>query len=116
VDRRPLERVRSRWERDEDADLEILGTPAACWRRNVHDGRLAVLVALEPAGWHLSISHAPNGRGRGRYPSWDEIADARYTLLPDDIAVAMILPPADEYVALHDTTFHLHELGPRTGG
>lgn len=54
-------------------------------------------------GWHMSISRSD------RYPSWDEIAHARYELLPDDILMVMHLPPPDEYVALHKFTFHLHE-------
>jgi hypothetical protein len=64
-----------------------------------------VLVGLEPAGWHLSISHP------SRYPTWDEIADARYELVPDGAHMAMLLPPRAEYVALHPTTMHLHEIG-----
>jgi hypothetical protein len=80
-------------------------------KRNVHDGRLAVIVSEEPKGWHLSISHEfPGNRDPiGRYPTWDEIADARYRLLPPDLTFVMRLPPLDEYVAHHPTTFHLHE-------
>lgn len=72
-----------------------------------------VIVAREPIGtalgleWHLSISR------EDRYPSWDEIAHARYALLPDSITFGMILPPRGEYVNAHDYTFHLHELPPR---
>ena len=84
--------------------------------RNVHDGQLRAIVALEPAGWHLSVSHARwERKGRpvpGRYPTWDELADARYALMPTDIDVVMHLPPPDEYVSVHDTTFHLHEHPP----
>lgn len=112
MQRKPLERIRSRWERDEAGDLEILGVAAVCWRRNVRDGALVALVALEPEGWHLSVSFRDHRGALTRYPSWDELADARYTLLPDDVTVALVLPPPDEYVALHDTTFHLHELAP----
>jgi len=58
----------------------------------------------------MSISFADH-RGRlTRYPRWDEIAEARYSLVPADVTMALILPPPDEYVALHDTTFHLHEI------
>lgn len=86
-------------------DVEVRGF----WR-NVHDGQLRALVADEPGiGWHLSISHAkPNGEP-GRYPSWDEIAHARSELLPADVEFVMHLPTEDRYVAVHDTTFHLHE-------
>jgi hypothetical protein len=54
--------------------------------------------------WHLSISRTD------RYPSWDEIKEARYALLPDDCTMAMLLPPKSEYVNLHPNCFHLHEL------
>lgn len=81
--------------------------------RKVHDGTLRSIVAHEPIGWHLSISWTgASSATRKRYPTWDEIADAREQLLPVDLCFAMHLPPADEYVALHDTTFHLHECPP----
>jgi hypothetical protein len=40
--------------------------------------------------WHLSISC------RDRYPTWEEIKDARYTLLPMGMTFAQILPPLFE--------------------
>lgn len=52
---------------------------------------------------HLSISH-PH-----RYPKWDEISDARYSLLPDAAYMVMYLPPKAEYVNFHKNCFHLHE-------
>lgn len=54
--------------------------------------------------WHMSISHPQ------RYPTWDEMKEARYRLLPDDCYMIQVLPPKTEYVNLHDRTFHLHEL------
>jgi hypothetical protein len=81
-----------------------------------------VLVGLEPALaapagvwvppealelWHLSISHP------ARYPTWDEIADVRYKLVPDDVTMAMLLPPRDEYVNAHDNCFHLWQIEDR---
>jgi hypothetical protein len=71
-----------------------------------------ILVAREPLGpngelrWHLSISHP------SRYPSWDEIKVARYTLTPPEITMSMLLPPLDEYVNVEaqDNVFHLHEI------
>ena len=73
-------------------------------------GNLQVLVCKEPTGstarllWHLSISHPD------RYPTWDEICDARYALLPDDCVMAQLLPPRREYVNLHPNCFHLWEI------
>jgi len=62
-----------------------------------------VLVAQDPL-WHLSISH-PH-----RYPDWSEIHAARYQLVPDEVTMAMILPPKASYINVHPNCFHLHEL------
>jgi len=53
---------------------------------------------------HLSISHPK------RYPTWDEIATARYALLPRMRDCVMVLPPDDEYANLHPNCFHVHVL------
>ena len=73
------------------------------------DGFLNVLVGKEFGYWHLSISHQTYDNKPGRYPTWDEIADARYELLPDNTIMVMALPPKDAYINAHPTTFHLHE-------
>lgn len=121
MERNPLTRQRSKWVPVSDDHLAFLKTQGveelAVSQRNVNDGHLTAIVAREPIGsdgamqWHLSISHRTNHRPPrpGRYPTWDEIADARYLLLPDDRTFVMELPPPAEYVAVHDTTFHLHE-------
>jgi hypothetical protein len=89
--------------------MVILGVSERAYYRNVSDGRLRAILGEEPDGWHLSVSFV-NHRGDGtRYPTWDEIADARYRLAPEEITLVMFLPPPEAYVALHDTTFHLHE-------
>ena len=107
-----------KWWRDEQRTMGAVGIHA--YRLNLDDGRLAVIVAKEPKGWHLSISHADHHGEPDRYPTWDEIADARYDLLPNDVTVAMLLPPREQYVNLHDTTFHLHQIDdddePEPGG
>ena len=54
--------------------------------------------------WHLSISR------QDRYPSWEEIKDARYALMPPNIVVAQILPPKNDYVNIHPNCFHLWEV------
>ena len=58
-------------------------------------------------GWHFSISHPT------RYPTWDEQKQARYQLIPDNIYMVSILPPAKEYVNIHTNCFHWHELGDK---
>ena len=67
-------------------------------------GECRICCAIENNRWHLSISC------NARDPSWDEIATARYHLIPDSVTMAMLLPPMREYVNLHDHVFHLHEL------
>lgn len=51
-----------------------------------------------------------------RCPRWDEITDAHYGIgaIPEDVTMCMVLPPPAEYVAVHDTTFHLHEMEARS--
>lgn len=107
MSRAPITKQRSVWVQRPGFDLPPVG--AEWFVRNVHDGLLRACVIEEPIGWHLSISFV-NQRGEPtRYPTWDEIADARDLLLPADVAFVMHLPVAAEYVAVHPTTFHLHE-------
>ena len=63
-----------------------------------------IIIAKEAGRWHLSISHPR------RLPTWNEVRDARYLLLPADITMAMILPPPTQYVNVHPYCFHLHEI------
>lgn len=80
------------------------------WVESKH--RLTVIVGKEPLGprgepmWHLSIAHPR------RYPSWDEITEARYRFVPDGAMMAMFLPPRGEYVNAHRNCFHLYEIAP----
>lgn len=112
VKRAPITRQRSPW-LEAEPEL-ILGYVSRRFRREVGDGVLWAFVAEEPTGWHLSISFRDRRGEYTRYPRWDEIAHARDELLPDGVGFVMFLPVAGEYVALHDTTFHLHEYPERT--
>jgi hypothetical protein len=56
-------------------------------------------------GWHLSIAHPT------RYPTWDEVAKARYELLPLDVDFDMPLPRPENYVSIHSNCFHVWESG-----
>lgn len=68
-------------------------------------GQCTIFLGTIPGqGLHMSIAHPT------RYPTWDEIADARYALIADEVTMAMVLPPSDEYVNVHPNCFHLHEL------
>ena len=118
---RPLTKQRSEWQRVNAGSTGALlvaqgAKQVSVYQRAVHDGHLTAIVALEPVGWHLSISHRTNHNPPrpGRYPTWDEISHARYELVDDEMTMAMLLPPPAEFVAVHDTTFHLHEINERT--
>jgi hypothetical protein len=67
-------------------------------------GRCKVIVDRRSGYWHLSISH------HRQLPSWQELRDARYALIPDEVTMAMLLPPKSEYVNIHEYCFHLHEV------
>lgn len=98
------------------------GATMRVFQAMVDGGHLNVLVGREPMPeghqWHLSISFRSNSvlNGRGgpmpgnRLPTWEEISEARYRFCPDETYMAMILPPKSEYVNLHPTTMHLHEV------
>lgn len=93
----------------------LLGDAAKVYEADVHDGRLRAIVDKEADGWHVSISHSRrDGQGwvPGRYPDWDEIADARYRFVPNRLTMMMLLPPREQYVNVHPTTFHLWETAP----
>lgn len=63
-----------------------------------------IIVGKENGLWHLSISH------HDRYPTWDEIHKARYSLLSRSKNFAMLLPPPEQYVNANENCFHLYEL------
>lgn len=90
--------------------LLMMSPGMRCWQQDVRDGHLSVFAGREPAGFHLSISHRRDDLTPGRYPTWDEIKDARYRFCPADVTMAMLLPPPDEFVNVHETTFHLWEV------
>lgn len=63
-------------------------------------GGCTILVgSSEKHGWHMSIAH------HKRYPTWQEIVTARYALIPDRAAMAMMLPSQKEYIDLHEFVF-----------
>jgi hypothetical protein len=66
-------------------------------------GECSVILGRGPQGWHLSIAHEK------RYPTWDEIVEARYRLVPSGSEMAMILPTLDTWINEHPNCFHLWE-------
>jgi len=69
-------------------------------------GRCRILVSQDQGLWHLSIS-TPDAQ-----PSYKEIKEARYRFLPDNITMAQIFPPKDEFVNVHPFCHHLWEIKP----
>lgn len=72
--------------------------------------------ALFPDGrWHLSISHNMAERTGpqntpGRFPTWEEIKEARYKFVPDNVNMAIMFPPSELYYNRHETCLHLLEV------
>lgn len=94
------------WEKVDEYTVNAHGA-SALFRAyaGVPDDRLRCIVSRNPgSGWHVSVSHTD------RYPTWDEVADARYRFTPNRVTLAMLLPPREEFVNVHDTTLHLHEV------
>lgn len=50
---------------------------------------------------HLSLSCAD------RNPTWEEIKEARYRFLDRNKDAYQVLPPPDQYVNIHNFTFHV---------
>lgn len=67
-------------------------------------GRCVVIVSIDDGKWHLSIST------KNAQPSYKEIKEARYKFLPNNIYVAQIFPPKEEFVNLHPYCHHLWEI------
>lgn len=63
-----------------------------------------VFVGVEAGKWHLSISHPL------RYPKYDEIKYCRHHLMPKDKTIAMLFPPEEEFINVHQKCFHLWEI------
>ncbi len=67
-------------------------------------GECSVFVSVDEERYHLSIAHP------SRYPTWDEIKEARENLLPIGKWFCMVLPPPQHYVNVHRNCFHLWEM------
>lgn len=63
-----------------------------------------IIVSQQKAGWHLSISKP------SKLPSWEEVRDARYALVPDETTMALLLPSQSEYVNLHEFCLQMYEI------
>lgn len=67
---------------------------------------ILVSPPYQEQGWHLSISHTR------RYPTWEEIAFAWYTLVPEaeTRSGVLVLPPIEDYINIHEYCMQVHEL------
>ena len=98
----------------------LTGKTSPTWRRSSRATRFAppgstvwesstgctAFAAREPEGWHVSVSHPK------RLPSWDEMRTAREAMTPDEVTMAMLLPPRAQYVNVHETCLHLWQVEP----
>ena len=76
------------------------------FRRRAREGTLTVMAGTEPEGFHLSISHPR------RYPTWDEIMQARDNFTPAQMTFIQLIPPRDRWMNIHDNCFHLWQQLP----
>lgn len=58
--------------------------------------------------WHISIAHTR------RYPTWDEIGQARDRLIPADVWMCMAHPPREYWLNYHPNCLHLWEIRDRS--
>jgi hypothetical protein len=115
----PPQVIQNRGYVEREGEIEELPIPAHVERllepgtRRFRVGECTVLISQHPEAdpepklrgkWHLSISHVE------RDPTWDEIATARYALVPDHCLMVQVLPPREEYLNMHEHCFHLWEI------
>jgi hypothetical protein len=87
-------------------ELALIRPGINSYLRTYRLGECSVIVTKEYGRWHLSIAHA------ARLPTWDEVAEARYRIVPDGVTMAMLLPPKAEYVNLHPNCMQMVEVTP----
>lgn len=64
-----------------------------------------IIITVDGGLWHLSVNA---GRTLGYY----ELKEIRYKFMPNDMSVAQIFPPREEFVNVAEHCFHLYELEP----
>jgi len=76
--------------------------------RRFRMGKVSILLSppFSDQGWHMSISRDD------RYPDWDEVVAAWYSLVPDaeKRTGVMHLPPLRDYINIHEFCFQVQEL------
>lgn len=67
-------------------------------------GDLLVFTSTDDDGcFHLSISNPY------RYPTWDEMVDAKKRFFSPDKEAVIVLPRDSDYISLHPNCFHIFE-------
>lgn len=69
-------------------------------------GELVVLISHneDEGGWHMSMSK------KDKMPTYEEMKDMRYKMLPNRIYACEIFPPREEFVNRHPFCRHLWEM------
>jgi hypothetical protein len=65
---------------------------------------LRIIISIDAGLWHLSASCAD------RMPSYSELKYLHYQMLPDNIYMAEIFPPKDEFVNINPNVRHLWQI------
>ena len=93
------------WKRKEDMDYLFPSGTKVYLKKD-----MAAAVSKENGLWHISIST------KNRTIDYDDLKDARYSLVPDDCHMAQIFPPKSEFVNLHPFCFHLYQITDQERG
>lgn len=67
-------------------------------------GGCTAIVSIDEGRWHLSIAR------RDRLPTWEELGDARDSLLPPDLFFCVPHPPRSYWINIHEYCLHLYEI------
>lgn len=68
------------------------------------DGAYTIIVSKDAGNWHLSISHP------AKIPPYEVLKKARYRYLPNDVTMAQLFPPKEQFVNIHPYCLHLWEI------
>lgn len=67
-------------------------------------GQILAIESIDAERHHVSLSH------RKRLPTWNEVKIVREALCDPDKFYAMVLPPKQYYLNVHEYCFHLWEV------
>lgn len=64
---------------------------------------MKVVVAVEDGMWHLSVS--------AKFPlGYQQLKKLRYMFLPNNVCIAQIFPPREEFVNVFENCWHLWQI------